>query len=57
MDLRGVKASDDSFKTSMTSPAEACRVDFRSGLHAAVGSTVLPENFTGLFSSASGAGG
>ena len=41
-DLRGVKTSDDSFKTSKASPAEACRVDFQFGLfsYAAVGSTV-----------------
>ena len=41
-DLRGVNASHDSFNTSTTSPAEAYRVDFQSGLfsYAAVGSTI-----------------
>ena len=57
-DLRGMKASDDSFTTSMTSPAEACRVDFQSGLFSctAVGSTAGLESFASLLSLESGTG-
>ena len=45
-----MKASEDSFKTSMASLAEACTVDFATGLfsYAAVGSTTQLERLGGV---------